>query len=215
MGKLQAAIVQVTSFMQNCTLLFDDETRKGVVIDPGGDVDRICDFIEENKIDVQAIWLTHGHIDHVGGAAELKEKLSVDIIGPHKDDKLLMLGVEEQAKMFQFTQSVRNVTPDRWLDEGDEVSFGDHKFDVYHCPGHAPGHVVFYNETAKFAQVGDVIFNQSIGRTDLPGGNHENLLASIKNKILPLGDDVQFICGHGPASNIGQERRSNPFLRGL
>lgn len=212
MGKLNAGIVPVTPFQQNCTILFDDETRVGVVIDPGGDVERIREALDANNIKVEAIWLTHGHIDHAAGAMELKEALGVEIIGPHEDDAEMLQNLEVQAHMFGLAGSVRNVTPDRFLEDGDTVSFGDHTFEVLHCPGHAPGHVVFFDRAARFAHVGDVLFRGSIGRTDLLGGNHEQLIASIREKLLPLGDDVTFICGHGAGGTLGEERRTNPFL---
>ena len=212
MSQLQIAIVPVTAFQQNCTLMWDEDTLEGVVVDPGGDVDRIEAAILEVGMKVTAIWLTHGHIDHAAGAMDLKERLSVEMIGPHKDDVPLLSGLEKQAQMFGLEGAVRNCEPDRFLQEGESVSFGDHNFEVFHCPGHAPGHVVFYNATNKFAHVGDVLFSGSIGRTDLPGGNHEALIQSIKTKLMKWPDDVQFICGHGPASSIGQERASNPFL---
>ncbi len=212
MGNLRAGVIPVTPFQQNCTILFDEETKVGVVVDPGGEVDRIRAAIEENGIAVEAIWLTHGHIDHAGGAMDLKEALGVSLIGPHEDDRELLSNLENQARMFGLDQSVRNVTPDRYLTEGETVSFGDHVFEVFHCPGHAPGHVVFFNRDARFAHVGDVLFNGSIGRTDLPGGDHDALIRSIKDKLLPLGDDIGFLCGHGPGGRFGDERRSNPFL---
>ncbi|MFD0916375.1 MBL fold metallo-hydrolase [Pseudahrensia aquimaris] len=212
MSQLKIAIVPVTAFQQNCTLIWDDETNEGVVIDPGGDLDRIKGAIDEIGMKVTAIWLTHGHIDHAAGAMDLSEALGVDIIGPHKDDTPLLEGLEQQAKMFGLDGTVRNVTPTRWLEEGDTLSIGDHEFAVYHCPGHAPGHVVFYNAKAGFAHVGDVLFDGSIGRTDLPGGDHETLIKSIKTKLMAWPDEVQFICGHGPASSIGKERATNPFL---
>ena len=212
MGNLRAGVIPVTPFQQNCTILFDEETKVGVVVDPGGEVDRIRAAIEENGIAVEAIWLTHGHIDHAGGAMDLKEALGVPLIGPHEDDRDLLSNLENQARMFGLDQSVRNVTPDRYLTEGETVSFGDHVFEVFHCPGHAPGHVVFFNRDARFAHVGDVLFNGSIGRTDLPGGDHDALIRSIKDKLLPLGDDIGFLCGHGPGGRFGEERRSNPFL---
>ncbi|MBN7757584.1 MBL fold metallo-hydrolase [Nitratireductor aquimarinus] len=212
MGNLRAGVIPVTPFQQNCTILFDEETKVGVVVDPGGEVDRIRAAIEENGIAVEAIWLTHGHIDHAGGAMDLKEALGVPLIGPHEDDRELLSNLENQARMFGLDQSVRNVTPDRYLNEGETVSFGDHVFEVFHCPGHAPGHVVFFNRDARFAHVGDVLFNGSIGRTDLPGGDHDALIRSIKDKLLPLGDDIGFLCGHGPGGRFGDERRSNPFL---
>lgn len=213
MGQLNAGIVPVTPFQQNCAILFDADTKAGVIVDPGGDVDRILAAIQQNGIAVSAIWITHGHIDHAGGAMELKEALGVDIIGPHEADKPLLANLENQAVRFGIDGGVRNCTPDRFLAEGDTVSFGDHVFEVLHCPGHAPGHVVYFNRAARFAHVGDVLFAGSIGRTDLPGGDHEALIRSIKEKLLPLGDDIGFLCGHGPGSRFGDERRTNPFLR--
>lgn len=215
MSHLQAIIVPVTPFQQNCTILFDEDAKKGVVIDPGGDVAAIVEAIKSKDLEITEIWLTHGHIDHAGGAEELKDILEVEIIGPHKDDLPLLSGLEEQAKMFGVDMPVRNVTRNVWLNEGDKVSFAGHEFEVYHCPGHAPGHVVFFNRAQQFAHVGDVLFAGSIGRTDLPGGDHEQLLNSIKEKLFPLGDGVGFICGHGPGGQIGQERKTNPFLTGL
>ncbi|MBI1619954.1 MBL fold metallo-hydrolase [Aquamicrobium zhengzhouense] len=212
MGQLRAGIVPVTPFQQNCTILFDDETKQGVVVDPGGDVDQIVAAIQENGIKIEAIWITHGHIDHAGGAMELKEKLGVDIVGPHEADRVLLDNIELSATNYRIS-GVRNCTPDRYLNEGEVVSFAGHDFEVLHCPGHAPGHVVYYNRDAKFAHVGDVLFQGSVGRTDLPGGDHDALIRSIKEKLLPLGDEIGFICGHGPGGRFGDERRSNPFLR--
>ncbi|AZO66767.1 MAG: MBL fold metallo-hydrolase [Mesorhizobium sp.] len=212
MGQLNASIVPVTAFQQNCTILFDMDDRQGVVVDPGGDIDKVLAVLKDNAINAGAIWITHGHIDHAGGAMELKEALGVQIIGPHEADRPLLANLENQAKLYGITDPVRNCMPDRFLSEGDTVSFGQHAFEVFHCPGHAPGHVVYYNRAAKFAHVGDVLFRGSVGRTDLPGGDHAALIASIKDKLLPLGDDVGFICGHGPGGRFGEERRSNPFL---
>ena len=212
MGQLNAGIVPVTPFQQNCTILFDTETKGGVVVDPGGDVERILDAVRDNGIAISQIWITHGHIDHAGGAMDLKEALGVEIIGPHEADRSMLANLENQAKRFGLTEAVRNCTPDRFLNEGETVAFGEHMFEVLHCPGHAPGHVVYYNSAAKFAHVGDVLFRGSVGRTDLPGGDHDALIRSIKEKLLPLGDDIGFICGHGPGSRFGDERRGNPFL---
>jgi len=212
MGQLRAGIVPVTPFQQNCAILFDEAGKKGVVVDPGGEVDRIREAVDANGIDIEAIWITHGHIDHAGGAMDLKDALGVEIIGPHRDDGPLLSNLEAQGQRFGLPDKVRNCVPDRFLEEGETVSFGAHSFKVLHCPGHAPGHVVFYNEAAKFAHVGDVLFHGSIGRTDLPGGDHAALIRSIKEKLLPLGDEIGFICGHGPGGRFGEERRTNRFL---
>jgi hydroxyacylglutathione hydrolase len=208
---LKAAIVQVTPFQQNCTLIWDEATKIGAVVDPGGDIDRIEAAIREAGIKIEKILLTHGHLDHAGGADELREKLGVKIEGPHKADKLLLDSLEKQGKMYQV-EGLRNVTPDRWLDEGDAVTVAGHAFEIFHCPGHSPGSVVFFNKAQRFALVGDVLFQGSIGRTDFPYGDHEALISAIKTKLFPLGDDVAFICGHGNPSQFGIERKTNPFL---
>lgn len=215
MGRLQAVIVPVTPFQQNCTLLFDEDTKNGVVVDPGGDVATILDAISQTNLRIGEIWLTHGHIDHAGGADELREALKVPVMGPHQDDLPLLQGLQAQAQMFGLPMAVRNVVPDRFLEEGDSLSIDAHVFEVFHCPGHSPGHVIYVDRSAQFAHVGDVLFHGSIGRTDLPGGNHQQLLASIRDKVLPLGDEVGFLCGHGPGGRIGDERRTNPFLQGI
>ncbi|WAP67100.1 MBL fold metallo-hydrolase [Jiella pelagia] len=212
MTQLSAQIVPVTPFQQNCCILFDADDKVGVVIDPGGDADQIFAAVKELGVALKEIWLTHGHLDHAGGAMDLKALTGVDIVGPHEDDALLLASIEEQATAFGAGAGMKNCMPDRWLAEGDTVSFGSHSFEVYHTPGHAPGHVIFFHRAAKFAHLGDVLFAGSIGRTDLPGGDHETLLKSIRDKVLPLGDDVGFLCGHGPGSRIGDERRTNPFL---
>lgn len=208
---LKAAIVQVTPFEQNCTLIWDEATKTGAVVDPGGDVDKIENAIAEAGIKIEKILLTHGHLDHAGGADELREKLGVKIEGPHKADKPLLDALEKQGQMYQI-DGLRNVVPDRWLDEGDAVTVAGHSFQIFHCPGHSPGSVVFFNKAQKFALVGDVIFQGSIGRTDFPYGDHAALISAIKTKLFPLGDDVAFICGHGRPSQFGIERKTNPFL---
>ncbi len=211
MGQLNAGIVPVTPFQQNCTILFDTDDKVGVVVDPGGDIEHIVTALTDNAIKAGAIWITHGHIDHAGGAMDLKEALGVEIVGPHEADRPLLESLENQGRRYGIDDA-RNCVPDRFLSEGETVSFGEHVFEVLHCPGHAPGHVVFYNRAAKFAHVGDVLFRGSIGRTDLPGGDHAALISSIKDKLLPLGDDIGFLCGHGPGGRFGEERRTNPFL---
>jgi hydroxyacylglutathione hydrolase len=212
MGRLSAGIIPVTPFQQNCTILFDDEDRHGVVVDPGGDVEAVVGAIAGNDLVIEAIWLTHGHIDHAGGAMDLRDRLGVKIVGPHRDDLPLLSNLESQSRMFGLDGTVRNCVPDRFLEEGETVSFSGHVFEVLHCPGHAPGHVVYFDRQARFAHVGDVLFAGSVGRTDLPGGDHAALIRSIREKLLPLGDDVGFICGHGPGGRFGDERRTNPFL---
>jgi glyoxylase-like metal-dependent hydrolase (beta-lactamase superfamily II) len=215
---LRAAIVPVTPFQQNCTILWCVETKAAVVVDPGGDVPQILDAVEqlskspEAQIRVERIWLTHGHIDHAGGAAELKAALGgLPIEGPHEADRFLLEAIEKQARGMGL-DGVRNVTPDRWLAEGQTMRLGKLAFDLYHCPGHSPGSIVFVEREARFALVGDVLFRGSIGRTDFPYGDHDALISGIKTKLLPLGDDVTFICGHGEPSTFGEERVSNPFV---
>jgi glyoxylase-like metal-dependent hydrolase (beta-lactamase superfamily II) len=211
MAELQAAIIPVTPFQQNCTLIWDDGSKQAWVIDPGGNVPRIREAITTLGLAVERILLTHGHIDHAGGAAELREMLGVPLDGPDERDAFLLDGLAEQGRAYGMTDA-RNVRPDRWLREGDAVALGSHRFDVLHCPGHTPGHLVFVNKASRFALVGDVLFRGSVGRTDFPYGDGAALLKSIRGKLLPLGDDVSFICGHGPGSTIAVERRANPFV---
>jgi glyoxylase-like metal-dependent hydrolase (beta-lactamase superfamily II) len=202
----------VTPFQQNCSIVWNGDSKRGVVIDPGGDLDLIRQGIAETGATIDRILLTHGHIDHAGGAADLKAELGVPLEGPHIADRFLLDNLEQTAAGYGLS-GARNVVPDTWLQEGQQVQIGGMPFDVLHCPGHSPGSVAFVNRDMKFAVVGDVLFRNSIGRSDLPGGDHETLIRSIKDKLLPLGDEVAFICGHGPTSTIGEERRSNPFLR--
>jgi hydroxyacylglutathione hydrolase len=212
MTKAKAIIIPVTPFQQNCTLLWCEATKRAVVIDPGGDLPEVEYAIAQVGVTVDKILLTHGHIDHVGGAAALKASLKVSIEGPHRDDLFLLQHVVDSARTFGI-EGAANVTPDRWLKDGDKVEVGELTFDVLHCPGHSPGSVVYFNREQRLAIVGDVLFAGSIGRTDLPGGDHRQLLKSIRDKLLPMGDDVAIISGHGPTSTIGQERANNPFLR--
>ena len=211
MPELQAAIVPVTQFQQNCALIWDQASKRALVIDPGGDVPRIKEAIGKLGLVVERILLTHGHIDHAGGAAELREALGVPLEGPDERDAFLLDGLAEQGRAYGIAGS-RNVRPDRWLNEGDTVMLGEHRFGVLHCPGHTPGHIVFVNQAARVALVGDVLFRGSVGRTDFAYGDPAALLAAIRDKLLPLGDDVSFLCGHGPGSTIGAERRSNPYV---
>jgi len=204
-------IIPVTAFSQNCTLFICEESNKVAVIDPGGDVSQVIELIDELGLSVEKILLTHGHLDHVGGTAELIERYQVPIEGPHIADKFWIDALDQQCQMFGFSL-VNGFSVNRWLEHNDTVTFGEQVLQVLHCPGHTPGHVVFYHEPSKLVQVGDVLFNGSIGRTDFPQGNHQHLLDSIKQCLLPLGDDVEFIPGHGPMSTLGHERKTNSHI---
>ncbi len=207
---LRHVIISVSPFQQNCALVWNEATGEGAVIDPGADVPEILAAITANKVKVTAIYLTHGHLDHAGGAAELSAALSIPIIGPGVEDEFLLNGIAVQAANFGFR--AQNCTPTRYLAEGEQIDIGGIKLDVLHCPGHTPGHLVFIDHAAKFGILGDVLFRNSVGRTDFPYGNTEQLLTAIREKLLVLPDDFAFICGHGAASTIGAEKRSNPFL---
>lgn len=204
-------IIPVTPFEQNCTLLWCDETREAAVIDPGGDLDRIHAAVVAAGVTLRQILLTHAHIDHAGGVADLAEAEGLPVIGPHPGDQFWIDGLAQQARMFGFG-AARPFVPTRWLGQGDSVRVGNLELEVRHCPGHTPGHVIFFLAPEKLAIVGDVLFAGSIGRTDFPGGDHATLLRSIREQLFTLGDDVAFIPGHGPMSTMGAERRSNPFV---
>jgi glyoxylase-like metal-dependent hydrolase (beta-lactamase superfamily II) len=212
-SSLQAKIIPVTSFQQNCSMIWCTKTMKGAFVDAGGDIDHLMKLANEEGVKIEKLFATHGHIDHVGASAELAERLSVEIEGPHEDDAFWIDQLPDQGKMFNFSDPVRSFTPSRWLHEGDQISVGEQTLDVLHCPGHTPGHVVFYSKTAQLAIVGDVLFKGSIGRTDFPRGDHETLLSAIRDKLWPLGDETVFIPGHGPISTFGEERAHNPFLK--
>ena len=207
---LKALVQTVTPFEQNASILFCSETNKCAIVDPGGDIHILLELLKNHNLVPERVLLTHGHIDHAGGATEISEILNVEIHGPHIDDKFLLDELQKQGEMFGLQS--KNCNPDKWLNEGDVVMVGNQKLDVYFCPGHTPGHIIFFNKKANLALVGDVLFNGSIGRTDLPGGNYNQLIESVKNKLWPLGDDVDFIPGHGPVSTFKAERNSNPFV---
>ena len=207
---LKAIVQPVTPFEQNASILYCSETKKCAIVDPGGDIEVLLKIAKDNELIPEKILLTHGHIDHAGGATEIAQILKVEIHGPHEDDKFLLDSLEEQGKMFGLNS--KDCSPDVWLDEGDIVTIGKEKLETYFCPGHTPGHLIFYNLESKLAIVGDVLFCGSIGRTDLPGGNFDDLIQSVKDKLWPLGRDIQFIPGHGPMSSFEAERQSNPFV---
>ncbi len=213
MQPLKISVVPVTPFAQNCSIVACTATNRAAIVDPGGDVAQIRAAIDRLRVTPEKILLTHGHLDHAGGAAELAEALNLPIEGPDEADGFLLSNLEAQGARFGITD-IRNVTPTRWLVEGETVSVGDLTFNVLHVPGHTPGHLVFVNAPARFALVGDTLFQGSVGRTDFPYGNHDQLIAGIRTKLLPLGDDVTILPGHGPASTIGAERNGNGFLQG-
>lgn len=211
MQPLKVTVVPVTPFAQNCSIVACTAKNRAAIVDPGGDLPRIRAAIDQLGVTPEKIWLTHGHIDHAGAAADLAEALSLAIEGPDQADAFLLEGLAEQGQRFGITDA-RAVTPSRWLSEGETVSVGDLTFDVLHVPGHTPGHIVFVNSPGRFALVGDTLFQGSVGRTDFPYGSHDDLIGGIKAKLLPLGDDVTILPGHGPASTIGVERTGNGFL---
>ncbi|HWE98497.1 MAG TPA: MBL fold metallo-hydrolase [Caulobacteraceae bacterium] len=208
---IRAMVAPVTPLQQNCTIVWCTRTKKAAVIDPGGETPRLLDAIASQKLSLEKIWITHGHLDHAGGAAALKAATGVPIEGPHPDDAFWIDQIEASGARWGMPEA-RAFTPDRWLGDDDVVTLGETSFEVFHCPGHTPGHIVFFHREARFAQVGDVLFAGSIGRTDFPRGDYATLIASITGKLWPLGDDVTFVPGHNEISSFGRERRTNPFV---
>ena len=207
---LRATIIPVTPLQQNCTLFWCTATMKGAFVDPGGDLPKLRVAAAQNGVTIEKILLTHGHIDHCGESGTFAKELGVKIEGPHEADRFWIEGLDDSS--MRFGLDGKSFEPGRWLKDGDTVTVGELVLDVVHCPGHTPGHVIFHHAPSHFAMVGDVIFAGSIGRTDLPQGNHQQLLDSITQKLWPLGDDVTFVPGHGPTSTFGQERQTNPFV---
>ena len=208
---MKFTIIPVTDYQQNCTLLICEQTRKAALVDPGGDLDLLLSEVEKEGVELESILVTHGHMDHIGGVAELAARLGLPIIGPQIEDNFWIQALPDQCRMFGFPKS-DSFTPNRWLSDGDTVKVGEEIFQVIHCPGHTPGHVVYFSESHRLALVGDVLFKGSIGRTDFPRGDYQTLINSIQQKLWPLGADVAFIPGHGPMSTFGEEMRSNPFV---
>jgi len=211
---MRAIVIPVTPFAQNCSILYCEKTQKAAIVDPGGDPERILEQVERSRADVEKILVTHGHLDHAAAVAPLADRLGVPIEGPHPEDRFLLESLPEWCQEFGFPPC-KSFEPNRWLAAGDQVSFGDQRLEVLHCPGHTPGHLVFFHSEDRLAIVGDVLFKGSIGRTDFPRGDSATLLASIRDRLWPLGDDVRFLPGHGPMSTFGVERRTNPFVRDI
>jgi len=207
---MRAAIIPVTAFEQNCSLVWCSKTMKGALVDPGGDLEKIKDAVARSGVTVEKILLTHGHADHCGQSGILAKELGVPIEGPHEDDRFWISRLEDDGPRFGMHCEI--FESDRWLKDGDTVSFGEVEMEVVHCPGHTPGHVIFFHRPTKFAFVGDVIFAGSIGRTDFPMGNHQDLIDAITQKLWPLGDEVTFVPGHGQPSTFGQERKTNAYV---
>lgn len=204
-------IIPVTPFQQNCTVFWHEETKIGAIVDPGGDIELLDKFIEEQGLTIEKILVTHGHLDHAGSVKAMADERNIPIIGPHKDDKFWIDGMPEAAAQYGFPEALA-FEPDQWLEHGDKVTVADVDFDVVHCPGHTPGHVVFVQSDDKVAMVGDVLFQGSIGRTDFPKGNYQQLIDSITQRLWPLGLDITFIPGHGPTSTFEAEKKTNPFV---
>lgn len=208
---LRCEIIPVTPFQQNCSLLWDAQTMRGALVDAGGEIERLMERVKHHGITLEKLLVTHGHLDHASAVAELAETLKLPIEGPHEDDQFWIDLIPEQARQFGFPPA-RTFRPDRWLHQGDTVTLGSLSFDVIHCPGHTPGHVVLHHADSQLAFVGDVLFQGSIGRTDFPRGNRADLVRSIRERLFPLGDDIQFVPGHGPMSTFGKERQFNPYV---
>lgn len=209
---MKIEVLPVTPFQQNCSFIICTETNKAAIVDPGGEVERIVERLKSLNVEPEKILITHAHIDHAGGTADLAEQLDLPIIGPHKEDSFWIDKLADQSRMFQFPEA-KVFEPTQWLNDKDVVTVGNLELEVRFCPGHTPGHVVFINHNYKWCWVGDVLFNGSIGRTDFPRGDFDTLISSIKTNLLTLEDDYQFLSGHGPTSTIGHERTSNPYLK--
>ena len=212
MSQLDLRLIPVTPFQQNCSLLWDTDTMEGVLVDPGGEPEKLMNTAKELGIDIKEIWLTHGHLDHAGGAEDIRKALNVPVIGPHKEDQFWMDTIEQSWLQYGHAGMGKNIIPDRYLEDGETLTLGETEFGVLHTPGHTPGHVVIYNKNLKIAFVGDVLFRGSVGRTDFPKSNPQQLIDSIKTKLWPLGHDMRFVPGHGPMGTFGGERKDNPFV---
>ncbi len=208
---MKALIIPVTPFQQNCSIIWDERSKRAAVVDPGGDLDRLLAAADKEQLILEKILLTHGHLDHAGATSELARLRNLPIEGPHRDDQFLIDELPAATTRYGFPPASAFV-PDRWLEQGDTVTVGGDTLEVRHCPGHTPGHIVFFHRDQRFAWVGDVIFAGSIGRSDIPRGDHETLIRSIRENLFPLGDDVRFVPGHGPLSTFGEERKHNPFV---
>ncbi|MBL6751079.1 MAG: MBL fold metallo-hydrolase [Nevskia sp.] len=211
---MKCEIIPVTPFQQNCSLIWDTQSLRGALIDAGGEPERLLERARHHGVTLEKLLVTHGHLDHASAVRELADRLGLPIEGPHQDDAFWIDGLPEAASRYGFPPA-RSFTPGRWLQQGDTVTVGELRFEVLHCPGHTPGHVVFFHAPSRLAFVGDVLFQGSIGRTDFPRGNHEQLIASIRERLFPLGDDITFVPGHGPLSTFGRERQSNPYVSDL
>ena len=209
---IQLRVIPVTPLQQNCSMIWDTATMEGVFVDPGGEPEKLMNAAKEAGVTIKELWLTHGHLDHAGAAEDLREELGTPVIGPHKEDLFWLEQIETQYAKYGMPGMGKDVVPDRYLEDGDVLKLGNTEFQVVHTPGHTPGHVVIYNQDLKIAFVGDVLFRGSIGRTDFPRGDHATLIKSIKEKLWPLGSDMRFVPGHGPASTFGQERKDNPYV---